>query len=218
MSKGDAPTMVPPTSNADVLDTRFRSALRRMTHAGRLHSYDAPVDPILEAGGIMKRLDGGPAILFTRPKGYEMPILGNLLASKENVEAAFGTDFRAIRQFVGRALGNPLPPQVTGHAPVQEVVQREDIDLGAMFPALQHAPGDAGRYFTAGIVIVRDPRTGVYNASYHRLFIVGRDRVAIKLDYGRHLRFAFERAKEAGKHLEVVVVFGADIALHYTAA
>ncbi|SHJ89124.1 2,5-furandicarboxylate decarboxylase 1 [Roseomonas rosea] len=210
--------MNPTLSNADVLDTRFRSALRRMAAAGRLHTYDAPADPMLEIAGIMKRRDGGPAILFTQPTGHDMPVLGNLLSSKENVEAAFGADFRSIRGFVGRALGNPLPPQNIGHAPVQEVVHREGIDLGMMFPALTHAPGDAGRYFTAGIVIVRDPRTGVYNASYHRLMIAGPDRVAIKLDYGRHLRFAFERAKEDGRDLEVVVVLGADISLHYTAA
>ena len=206
------------TLSNEILDTRFRSALRRMAEAGRIETYAKPVDPHLEIAGIMKKRDGGPAILFTNPTGHDMPVVGNFLASKENVEAAFGADFRTIRQFVGRAIGNPLPPQPTRNAPVQRVVCREGIDLGAMFPALHHAPGDAGRYFTAGIVIVRDPRTGVYNASYHRLLITGANEVAIKLDYGRHLRFAFERATEMGQDLEVVVAFGADIALHYTAA
>jgi 2,5-furandicarboxylate decarboxylase 1 len=205
-------------SNAEIIDTRFRAALRRMSEAGRLETYATPADPHLEIAAIMKRRDGGPAILFSQPTGHDVPVIGNLLSCRENVEAAFGTDFRTIRQFVGRAIGNPLPPQMTTHVPVQEVVHRSGIDLGAMFPVLQHAPGDGGRFFTAGIVIVQDPRTGVYNASYHRLQIVGPDRVAIKLDFGRHLRFAFERAKEIGQDLPVVVCLGADIALHYTAA
>ena len=39
-------------------------------------------------------------------------------------------------------------------------------------------------------MIVRDPDTGVYNASYHRLQLLGPNRTAIKLDFGRHLRIA----------------------------
>ena len=166
----------------------------------------------------MKRLDGAPAILFTNPVGHDMPVVGNLLSCRENVEAAFGTDFRTIRQFVGRAIGNPQPPRLTRHVPVQDVVHREGFDIGRLVPALHHAPGDAGRYVTAGIVVVRDPETGVYNASYHRLQLLGPDRMAIKLDFGRHLRLAFERAKARGEDLPVAVCVGADIALHYTAA
>src|SRR5262249_31624359 len=92
------------------------------------------------------------------------------------------------------------------------------IDLGRLVQALRHDAADGGRFITAGVVIARDPDTGVYNASYHRLQLVGPDRTAIKLDYGRHLRLAFERAKAKGEHLPIVVCIGADIALQYTAA
>jgi hypothetical protein len=37
-----------------VLDTRFRSALDRMAESGRLQTYSAPVNPYLEAAGLMK--------------------------------------------------------------------------------------------------------------------------------------------------------------------
>jgi 2,5-furandicarboxylate decarboxylase 1 len=87
-----------------------------------------------------------------------------------------------------------------------------------MLPALQHTAADAGRYITAGIVIVRDPETGVYNASYHRLMLAGGNRAGIQLDYGRHLRLAFERAQAKGRDLPIVACIGSDLALHYTAA
>jgi 2,5-furandicarboxylate decarboxylase 1 len=102
--------------------------------------------------------------------------------------------------------------------PAQEHIHTDDIDLARMLPALHHTAADAGRYVTAGIVIVRDPDTGTYNASYHRLQIVGSDRAAIKLDFGRHLRLAFERAKRNGEALPIAVCIGSDLALHYTAA
>jgi 2,5-furandicarboxylate decarboxylase 1 len=206
------------SSNTGVLDTRFRAALRRMAEAGRLEAYGAPVSTDLEIAALMKRRDGGPALLFTAVEGHAMPVLGNFLAAEANCEAAFGVDFRAIRQFVGRALGAPLPPERISRAPVQEVVHRDGIDLARMLPVLRHTAADGGRFVTAGIVVVRDPETGVYNASYHRLQLVGPARTAVKLDYGRHLQLAFERAKRCGADLPVVVCIGADVALHYTAA
>ena len=131
-----------------------------------------------------------------------VPVIGNLLCSRENCEAAFGVDFREIRNFVDRAMGEPIPPRLVSKAPAQEIVLREGFDIRKIVPALFHAPGDGGHFITAGIVIVRDPETGVYNASYHRLQMHGPDRVGVKLDYGRHLRAAYERAKRRGEPLD----------------
>ena len=205
-------------SNFDVLDTRFRTALERMAAQGRLTAYTAPADPHLEVAAIMKKLDGGPALLFTQVDGFDLPVIGNLLSCQANCEAAFGIDFNGIRQFVGRALGAPKPPVLVERAPAQQHVHTKDIDLPRMLPALHHTAEDAGRFVTAGIVIVRDPDTGTYNASYHRLQLVGGSRTGVKLDYGRHLRLAFERAKRKGEALPIAVCIGSDLALHYTAA
>jgi 2,5-furandicarboxylate decarboxylase 1 len=204
--------------NSDILDTRFRSALRRMAERGRLKSYEREADPHLEIAGIMKRHDGEEALLFGEVKGYDVPVIGNFLACQANCEAAFGTDFRSIRNFIGRAIGAPQPPVPVAKAPVQEHVVTEGIDLQRTLPALHHTAADGGRFITAGVVIVRDPETGIYNASYHRLQLTGPNRTAIKLDFGRHLRLAFERAKQKGEHLPIVVCIGTDIALQYTAA
>ena len=205
-------------SNYGVLDTRFRSSLDRMAAAGRLHAYTAHADPHLEVAGIMKQLDGGPALLFTAVDGFDMPVVGNLLSCQANCEAAFGIDFRGIREFVGRALGAPKPPVLVEKAPAQEHVHTQGIDLARMLPALHHTAEDSGRFITAGIVIVRDPDTGTYNASYHRLQLAGPTRTGVKLDYGRHLRLAFERARSKGEPLPIAVCIGSDLALHYTAA
>src|SRR6202030_3367884 len=96
-----------------------------------------------------------------------------------------------IRSAVGRALASPLPPVMVDKAAAQQHVHTDRIDLGTMLPVLFHTAEDAGRFITAGVVIVRDPETGIYNASYHRLQVIGPNRTAIKLDYGRHLRLSF---------------------------
>ena len=208
-------------SNLGALDTRFRSALRRMAAAGCLREYATAADPHLEVAAIMKQLDGGPAILFSDVTGHAMPVVGNLLSTQANCEAAFGVDFRTLRDLVGRAIAGPLPPLEVTDAPVQTHVLRPaepGFDIRTLLPALTHTAADAGRYVTAGIVLARDPDSGTYNASYHRLMLAGPDRAAIKLDFGRHLRLAFERAQARGEALPVVICLGADLALHYTAA
>ena len=205
-------------SKLQVLDTRFRSALSRLSHNDRILTFNGIADPHLEVAAILKKLDGDKVLLFPSVRGYDTPVIGNLLSSKENCEAAFGIDFNGIRSLVQRAMGAPLTPELVADAPVQEVTETADIDIGKLLPALFHAPGDAGRYITAGIVVVKDPVTGIYNASYQRLQLLGPDRVAIKLDFGRHLRLAFERSKERGEALAVAVCIGTDLALHFTAA
>ncbi len=201
-----------------VLDTSFRSALSRLAKNKRLLTYDKPVDQHLEAAAILKKFDGREAILFSAIKDNPTPVIGNLLSSRENCEAAFGLDFNGIRGLIQRAMNAPIEPALVAKAPVQEVVLKGGFDIGRLLPALFHAPADAGRYITAGIVVVKDPVTGIYNASYHRLQLIGPDRVAIKLDLGRHLRLAFERAQQKGQDLPVAVCIGTDLALHFTAA
>ena len=51
---------------AMIIDTGFRSALRRLKSAGRIRSYNKPVSREFEIAGMMKKLDGGPALLFSR--------------------------------------------------------------------------------------------------------------------------------------------------------
>jgi len=98
------------TSNSEVLDTSFRSAMDRMINRGRIEAFTSPIDTNLAVAGVMKKRDGGPALLFTAIDGYAIPIIGNLLCCQANCEAAFGVDFHGIRIAISRALSTPIPP------------------------------------------------------------------------------------------------------------
>jgi 2,5-furandicarboxylate decarboxylase 1 len=200
------------------LDTGFRNALARLRAAGRIRALNREADPDYEIASIMKRLDGAEALFFPKVRGHRVPVLGNLLCSQANCEVAFGVGYREIRQFVARALGNPIAPQRVAAAPCQEHVHRDGFDIGQMLPVLRHTESDSGRFITAGIVVVQDPETGIYNASYHRLQLLSPKRTAVKLDFGRHLRLAYERAQKLKQDLPIAVCLGTDLAVHYTAA
>ncbi len=201
-----------------MIDLCFRTVLGRLASAGRLLRVVRACDPHLEVAGLMKRHDGDRALLFEQVKGSTMPVVGNFLASPANVEAAFGTDHLGVREALTRAMTSPVPPEVVADGPAQEVRVTSGIDLGQLLPVLHHAREDSGQFITAGVVLVRDPETGVPNASYHRLQLLGGNRTAIKLDHGRHLRAAHERAMARGVDLPVVVAIGTDVSLMYAGA
>ncbi|GAA3728276.1 UbiD family decarboxylase [Plantactinospora mayteni] len=200
------------------VDLRFRTVLARLQATGRIRRVDRKLSVDDEVAAVLKHHDDGDALVCTAVTGHSVPVLGNLLASEANCEAAFGTDRHGIRELVARAMSDSIAPEIVPTGPARDHVFTSTLDLGSRMPVLRHAPGDAGRFVTAGVVIARHPVTGVHNASYHRLQLVGDDRVAIKLDLGRHLRAAFESAQSLGRPLPIAVALGTDISLLYTAA
>lgn len=211
--RGDAPPL------PDVIDTSFRTALQRLDRAGLLARVSRTVDTELEIAALMKGHDAGAALLFENVKNHEVPVVGNVFATPEASETATGLDRRRLRAALARGIRTSIEPETVSDAPAQQQVRLEgDIDLGEQLPVLKHAPGDGGRFVTAAVLIVRDPVTGVRNASFHRLQLVGPDRVAIKIDHGRHLGRALDHAVEQGQDLPVAACIGTDVALIYAAS
>jgi UbiD family decarboxylase len=81
------------------------------------------------------------------------------------------------------------------------------LDL-ATLPIPRYFPGDAGRYLTAGMLVARDPDTGVETEGYHRFQVKRRDRMGVSL-HSRRRMFEYQRRAEAkGKALPCAVVLG----------
>lgn len=83
---------------------------------GGLRRIEAEIDPDLEMGCIQRRVyeRGGPALLFTRPKGCRFPMLGNLFGTLERTRFLFRDTLRIIEKLVAlkvnptEVLKNPL--------------------------------------------------------------------------------------------------------------
>lgn len=64
---------------------------------------------------------------------------------------------------------------ISGPAPCQEMVLTGDaIDI-TRFPVPQYSPKDGGRYITPGIVVSKDPETGVPDIGHYRFLLLGKD-------------------------------------------
>lgn len=159
-----------------------------------------------------------PVLVFEQPQGFDMPVVVNLFADRGRIARMVGVDAPAgFNNAWLRAESNPLPPRLTGSGPVQELVQvGPEVDVTGL-PVSRHFQQDAGRYIGSGILVCKDPDTGVRNLSYQRLQMKGKNRFGASLHSRGHIWDHLRRAEARGQNLEVAVVLGAHPAVHLAA-
>ena len=186
----------------------LRDWLDHLSASDRLVSVKPNADLKFEIAAYAKRLDGHRATLFPRPGGHPIPVLSGLVSDRGWMAEAMGVEpAEMLARFQDAAL-NPIPWRETANAPAQEVVHR-DVDLAKLLPVPTHNEHDGGAYIAAGIMIVRNPKTGKQNVSIHRCQLTGPSRLGV-LVLPRHT-FAFHRmAEREGQPLDAAIVIGVD--------
>jgi 2,5-furandicarboxylate decarboxylase 1 len=149
-----------------------------------------------------------PILLFEHIVGHDVPIVANVVASRRALAFALGVGEYQLAAEYARRIKEPIKPVVLADAPFRErVVRGETLDLGAL-PIPTYFPGDAGRYLTAGMLVARDPETGVETEGYHRFQLKGKNRMGVSL-HSRRRMFEYQRRAEArGEPLPCAVVLG----------
>ena len=188
---------------------------------GRLVRVRSEVDPVHQLAGIAAKFEGGPrAVLFEKLKGSAYPVFTGLYWSRELLGELLDRPVLSLPQYVSECIRdwqqNPVPPVVVRSGPVREVTE-EKVDLSVL-PVPTHAELDGGPYFDAGVVIAKDPETGIRNASIQRFQVVGKDRLAINIDAGRHLELCLARAAARNQTLPFTLNIGVGPGLHFAAA
>ncbi len=221
------------TSHASLRD--YLAALER---GGDLQRVPFEVDPRLEVTELCRRSlrADGPALLFERPKGHDMPMLGNLFGAPRRVMGAIGLRSPAELRRVGEmlaALKEPqwpndlaaaldrLPglrpllhaaPRVVEHAPFQaEVATGAAVDLERL-PIQTCWPGDAGPLITWGLVVTRGPLKSRLNIGIYRQQLIARNKLIMRWlpHRGGAQDFREWQQRHPGSDFPVAVVLGAD--------
>lgn len=188
----------------------LRHWLAHLGSTGRLAVMRENVSLKHQLAAIAKRLDGQQAAFFPKPDGHAIPVVSGFMARRSWIAEAMGVRESELLASFRHAAEHPLPwhELAAGSAPCQQVVQRE-IDLQRALPIPTHSEHDNGPYITAGLVIARNPATGVQNVSINRIQVHGKDRMAI-LMLPRHLHAFYQAAEANNQALDVAVVIGAD--------
>lgn len=177
-------------------------------------------DPFVPAAMALDldRREHPPMLVFESLCGSSMPFVTNVFASRDRLSWAIGTTREKFHDAFNTYARTLIPPvTVEGGPVVDEVWTGEEVDVRCL-PAIHHFNEDAGRYFTAAIVVAHDPDTGVRNLSYHRLQIKGPVRLGASLHSRSHLWDYFQRAEARAQDLECAVVLGAHPAIMLAAA
>jgi 2,5-furandicarboxylate decarboxylase 1 len=178
------------------------------------------VDPSFEIAALVLELEKrkqAPVLWFERVRGSDFPLVTNVFADRRRYARALGVPMESLHaEWVARN-ERRVAPIVRETGPVRDVVRTgADVDLGAL-PIVMHFTEDAGPYITNGIVVAKDPDTGVRNASFHRMQLRGRNRLGTSLHSRRHLWDYQRRAEERGEAVPVAVVIGAHPLFHFGA-
>ncbi|HEX4232576.1 MAG TPA: menaquinone biosynthesis decarboxylase [Bryobacteraceae bacterium] len=219
----------------------LRDFVHALEKAGELKRIPFQVDPYLEvtefADRSVKR--GGPAFLFEKPKGSNVPLLINAFASVRRMELALGVD--KIDDIAGRIAGyiqmerpeglldklkllpklgelNAAFPKTVSDGPCKEVIRRSGFSLDE-FPILHCWPGDGGRFITLPMVFTNNPKTGKRNCGMYRMQVY--DGQTTGMHWQKHKQGAehYRRLKAEGKldRMPVAVAIGADPVTLYSA-
>ncbi len=216
----------------------LRDFIAQLEKIGELRRVTIPVSPKLEMTEICDRVlrAQGPAVLFTQPTGFAMPVLANLFGTPRRVALGMGEEnIQALRE-VGKLLAflkEPEPPKglkdawdkwpvlkqvlnmspkIVNSAPCQEIIwEGREVDLSRL--PIQHCwPGDIAPLITWGLVVTKGPNKSRQNLGIYRQQVIAPNKVIMRwlAHRGGALDFREHVEKNPGQPFPVAVVIGAD--------
>ncbi|MEI6145991.1 MAG: 4-hydroxy-3-polyprenylbenzoate decarboxylase [Methylococcales bacterium] len=216
----------------------LRDFIKQLEKQGELKRITVPVDPYLEMTEICDRTlkQGGPALLFENPTGYNIPVLANLFGTPKRVAMGMGaesvTELRGIGELLAM-LKEPEPPKgmkdawekfpvfkqvlnmapkLVSSPPCQELVREGDeIDLND-YPIQTCWPDDAAPLITWPLVITKGPNKDRQNLGIYRQQVIGKNKVIMRWLAHRGGALDFREWQKAypDKPFPVSVALGAD--------
>jgi len=196
-------------------DQSCRTILAELDGRGEVVTIDDPVDLEYEVSAVLSLIDERAAVRLNHVKGHRMPIFGNVSTGRHRIALALGVGPNDVQDALLAAIASPVTPIVVEDAPVQDVIERDDILTG--LPVPRFFAKETGPYITAGLMVARDPETGRGNASYARLKILGPDTALIGIAPNHHLAVMARKAQKRGEPLPFAVVLGAHPAIQLAA-
>lgn len=216
----------------------LRDFMAQLETQGLLKKIAWPVSPNLEMTIVSDKVlqAQGPALLFTHPKDYDIPVLTNLFGTVERVALGMGEEnIEALRE-VGKllaALKEPEPPKgfkdafqklpllkqalnmaprYVKHAPCQEIVWEKDaVDLYQL-PIQTCWPEDAAPLITWGLVTTKGPHQARENMGIYRQQVLSKNTLIMRWLSHRGGALDYQAFQEVypDKPFPIAVTLGAD--------
>lgn len=195
----------------------LRECIARLEKHGDLVRVRREVDRRFELSAVAKKLDGGPAVMFENVRGFSMPVLLGTDGTKDRVAQNLGITPPQLIERFSRAIGEPIPWKSVADGPVRARRLSAPFDIESILPVPHHYEKEPAPFITGGMVVARDPDSGVLNASYNRMQVKGGTRCGLYIQ-PRHLLQIYQKNMAKGRPTEVAVIFGMDTAVRLASA
>jgi len=178
---------------------------------GEVMKVKEEVDPIHEITGLVVELERKkryPVLYFEHVKGYDIPVVTNVLATRERMAIALNTTREKLSDTILEMEKNLLKPRHVSSGPVKDIILTEDdVNLYSL-PILTHFEQDVGPYITAGNMVAKNPDTRIRDLSFKRLQLKGKDKLGTSFHSRRYMWHFQKRAEEQGNPLEIAIIIG----------
>jgi 4-hydroxy-3-polyprenylbenzoate decarboxylase len=212
--------------------------IEALDKSGELKRIRAPVSIDLEIGEILRRVmyKNGPALLFENVQGYSIPIAGNVFGSEKRMQIALEvSNFETLGTRITDLINMDIPtgilekvralpklaelsgfsPKLVKSGPVQDVTNASTPSFSTL-PVIKTWPKDAGRFITFGLILTKNPDTGIRNLGVYRMQLHDDHTAAMHWQIHKRGAMHFKRMAEQGKRIDAAVIIGADPATVYS--
>lgn len=165
---------------------------------------DEQVSVNLEASEFLKK-NPKDTLIMENIRESDIKVVSGICNTREKIARALNTDVAGITHRIMDAINNPMP--ISDYKSVQDSFDvSKPADL-AELPVLTYYSRDGGPYITSGVIIAKDPETGIRNASIHRMLVLDKDRLTARI-VPRHLYTYHQRAEALDEPLELAIAIG----------
>ncbi len=187
----------------EVID--LRAVIDEFRVLNMVKEINIELSPKFEIPAVMQKYDNGPVLIFNRVKNHKIPVVSGLAGSRKifmkQLNCADLTDF--YNKLLS-AISNPCKPKVTSDGEFYDHTLNNDL---YKLPILTFFEKDHAPYITSGVVYVRDPESGVQNASIHRLMLIDKNHLAIRI-VPRHLYSIYQKYRVKNQPLPIAIAIG----------
>jgi len=152
----------------------LREFVKELQKKDMIQTIHKQVNVQYEIAALLKQLDGTP-LYFEKVKGFSMPVVGNICSTRELVSLGLQIKKEDIIPHFSQAISHPQDPVVSQPFNYHQI----SPDLSNL-PILTYYPFDGGPYIASAVIVANDTEYGL-NASYHRLMVIGGDKIVMRI-------------------------------------
>jgi UbiD family decarboxylase len=195
----------------------MRAFKDKLAREGKLIEIEYEVSSNYEVAALCAKVEQKGAPIFFHAVDGTHKVIMNVLGSRNTLAELLGISTAQLVHFLAEISDSGTHERsrvnIVQDSPTTEVVKEPNL---SELPILTYFKGDGGAYITGGVVVAE--LDGVTNASFHRMLVLDKNRVATRLVPSRHLFKMHREALERGEYLKVGIAIGVEPLILFAAA